>query len=308
MMNRRQFVARAVGAGAMMYAGRTLLDAASPAQSVSDSLRNAEPVAADVIDAHAHFAGVLDNGKLPQGVADLLRSMDRCGIDLAFASSTAAINGATPDEFRAGNETTVAVAKAHPTRLKGYLVFQPNFLDASLAMSERLLDPSSGLVGFKLHGVSHNYPMDGDGYRRAYQFAHQHRLPVLFHLQGSNLVEMPTLRGEPLPAVLSRVVTEFTGMKLILAHFGRGAGNWVDFATKHPNVVIETAASDGSYRVLERTVARVGSDRILFGTDSTYLSPGGQLAKVVLADLSDEDKRNILALNARRVFGDSART
>ena len=304
MMNRRQFVVRAVGAGAMMSgAGRTLLGAAAREQSVLDSLRNAEPLNADVIDAHAHFSGALQDGKLPQGVADLIRSMDRCGIDLAFASSTVAINAATPQEFRAGNETAIAAVKAHPTRIKGYLVFQPNFVDVSLAMSERVLDPTSGLAGFKLHGVSHNYPIDGEGYRRAYQFAHQHRLPVLFHIKGSNGVETPTLRGEPMPVVLSRVLDEFAGMKLIIAHFGRGIDDWAGFSARHPNVVIETAASDSPYRIVERTVARLGSDRILFGTDCTYLSAGGQLAKVALADVSDEHKKNILALNARRILG-----
>ena len=306
MMTRRQFALRAVGASTIVGAGRDLTVAAPPPKSILETIRDAEPLDdVDVIDAHAHFSGVLQNGKLPQGVEALIRAMDRCGINQAFVSSSAAIGGATPQEFRAGNEAAIAAVKEHPKRLRAYLVFQPHFLDASLAMAARILEPNSRLAGFKLHGVSHNYPVDGEAYRRAYQFAHQHRLPVLFHVKSSHGSETPTLRREELHVVLSRVLEEFTEMKLIIAHFGRSVNDWAGFSAKHPNVFMETAASDVPYRILERTVAGSGSDRILFGTDSTYLSPGAQLAKVAFADISEEDKRKILALNAGRVFGAS---
>jgi predicted TIM-barrel fold metal-dependent hydrolase len=41
----------------------------------------------------------------------------------------------------------------------------------------------------------------------------------------------------------------------------------------------------------------------MFGSDSTYLSPGAQLSVVGFAEISDADKEKILARNARRVFG-----
>ena len=303
-MTRRQFVSRSIGTGAALAAGRELVRAAPAPKSILETLRNAEPLdSVEVIDAHAHFSGVLRNGKLPPGVRELIRAMDRCGINQTLFSNSSAIGAPTPEAFRAGNEAAIAAVKAHPDRLRAYLVFQPHFLDASLAMAERILDADSGLIGFKLHGVSHNYPLDGDGYRRAYQFAHKHRLPVLFHVKSSHGAETPTLRGESLPVVLSRVLDEFTEMKLIIAHFGRGVDDWAGFTAKHPNAFMETAASGVPYRILERTVAAAGPDRILFGTDSTYLSPGAQLAKIAFADISEESKKQIFASNARRVFG-----
>ena len=94
-------------------------------------------------------------------------------------------------------------------------------------------------------------------------------------------------------------------MKLVIAHFGRGIEDWAGFTVKHPNVFMETAASGVPFRILEQTVAAAGPDRILFGTDSTYLSPGAQLAKIALADISDHAKKGILAANAHKLFGDS---
>jgi len=304
-MTRRQFVSASIGTGAMLACGRRLAHAA-PAKSILETVRDAEPLNnVEVIDAHAHFGGVLRNGKLPPGVQALIRAMDGCGINQSLFSNSAAIGAPTPDAFRAGNEAAIEAVKVHPDRLRAYLVFQPHFLDASLAMAERVLDPKAGLVGFKLHGVSHNYPLDGEGYRRAYQFAHQHRLPVLFHIMSSHRAETPTLRGESLPVVLARVLDEFSGMKLIIAHFGRSVEDWAGFTAKHPNAFMETAASGVPYRTLERTIAAAGPERILFGTDSTYLSPGAQLAKIAFADIAEETKKAIFASNARRVFGGS---
>lgn len=55
-------------------------------------------------------------------------------------------------------------------------------------------------------------------------------------------------------------------------------------------------------------LAAAGPGRILFGSDSTYLSPGAHLAKIAFADIGEEAKKQILASNARRVFGKSVTT
>ena len=52
-------------------------------------------------------------------------------------------------------------------------------------------------------------------------------------------------------------------------------------------------------------LASAGPDRILFGSDTTYLSPGAELAKIAFADIGEEAKKQSLASNARRVFGKS---
>jgi predicted TIM-barrel fold metal-dependent hydrolase len=279
---------------------------AASEKSIAERARAAEPlVGIDVIDAHAHFSGTLQNGALPPGVSRLLAAMDRCGINLSLFSNSTGISAATADVYDAAHDAADAAVRAHPDRLRAYVVFHPHLLEASIAMAQRIVKPGSAFVGFKLHGVSHNDPVDGPNYRQAYAFAHRHKLPVLFHVKSSHGAETPTLKNEPLPVVLARVLDEFSGMKLIIAHFGRGVVDWAGFTAAHPNVFMETAASGVPFRVLERTVGAAGPDTILFGSDSTYLSPGAQLAKVALADISEPAKKKILAANARRLFGKS---
>ena len=263
MLTRREFVSTSMVGGAAL-SGAAGLTSGQTNESIAQRVRDAKPLDIEVIDSHAHFSGVMQGGQLPAGVGALLRAMDRCGINLSLFSNSSAIGASSPEGFRAGNEAAIAAVKAHPDRLRGYLVFQPHFVDASLAMAEHILDPDLGLVGFKLHGVSHNYPVDGEGYRQAYQFAHQHNLPVLFHVKSSHGTETPTLRNEPLPVVLSRVLSEFTRMKLVIAHFGRGIEDWADFTAEHPNAFMETAASGCSFSGLgeDRGVRRTQPDSV----------------------------------------------
>ena len=75
-----------------------------------------------------------------------------------------------------------------------------------------------------------------------------------------------------------------------------------------PNVLFDTAVCFPLMRLIERFVARFGSERLLFGTD-LYLDPPAYHTPHVLnevlgaPDLSGDDKHNILWGNAARLFG-----
>jgi predicted TIM-barrel fold metal-dependent hydrolase len=72
---------------------------------------------------------------------------------------------------------------------------------------------------------------------------------------------------------------------------------------KHHNVYTDVATvSSIKNRCIEYAVSRIGSDRILFGTD-TY-APGSIRGRVEYAPISDTDKINILRDNALRLFAD----
>jgi predicted TIM-barrel fold metal-dependent hydrolase len=48
--------------------------------------------------------------------------------------------------------------------------------------------------------------------------------------------------------------------------------------------------------------AAVGAERIIWGSDITFLNQAHQLGRVIGADLSEEEKRLILGGNARRIL------
>ena len=55
--------------------------------------------------------------------------------------------------------------------------------------------------------------------------------------------------------------------------------------------------------LVENLVNRVGSERLLFGTDMPWFDEYQAVGGVLSADISENDMRNILYRNAERIFG-----
>ena len=71
---------------------------------------------------------------------------------------------------------------------------------------------------------------------------------------------------------------------------------------KYPNLAIEIS----NYMVsggIEAICGRFGASRLLFGTGSPMLEPGGPVAMVTYAEIADEDKQLIAAGNLERLLG-----
>ena len=69
------------------------------------------------------------------------------------------------------------------------------------------------------------------------------------------------------------------------------------------NVWLELTAIPGNLGHIERLVKAVGSERILFGTDMPWFDEFQAIGGVLSAEITDEDKRNILYRNAERILG-----
>ena len=94
---------------------------------------------------------------------------------------------------------------------------------------------------------------------------------------------------------------KYPDMKLIIAHLGSKEHVDAVANARHGNIYTDTSGGASNLNnILEYAVKRVGSEKILFGTD-TYAFPF-QFGRIVLSDLSFEDKENILWKNAMRLF------
>ena len=75
-----------------------------------------------------------------------------------------------------------------------------------------------------------------------------------------------------------------------------------DLAVKYPNVLLDTAGDCYTLGLIEYLVGRVGADRILFGSDMTWIDPRTQLGMIFDAYVTTVDKQKILHQNAARLF------
>jgi len=109
------------------------------------------------------------------------------------------------------------------------------------------------------------------------------------------------------PQQFVSVAQRYPEVKLIMGHSAgtvEGNAEAAEAAAQADNLYLDLTGSIKGYGMLEWLVARVGAERILFGTDSTFIDPSGTLGFVLAARISDDEKRQILGGNARRVFGD----
>jgi hypothetical protein len=264
-----------------------------PEPSIAEKCLAGQVTGELVIDAHCHFgpwhAFYVRRGGWARAMID---SMDLCGISMSILAPHAALG---PDE-RLGNDQAYRAAADFPDRLLPYVTVNPNRPCAATEAEIARWDPS-GLRAFKIHPALHQYPACGEGYRPMFEFADERGLPILSH----------SWAGDPLggPSVLAELAERYPGASFI---FGHAISSWdmiaasCDEAARHPNVFLDLCTSALLYGALEHMVARAGADRILFGSDNPFIDPRPPLGRVLMARISDDDKRLLLGLNARRLF------
>ncbi|MBC7287458.1 MAG: amidohydrolase [Armatimonadetes bacterium] len=246
-----------------------------------------------IIDAHAHLGPWHNFFVRRGGWADaMVESMDACGIDVAIVAPHVAIG---PDERR-GNEQAYEAAARHPRRIVPYVVVNPN-RGADGVEAEILHWESAGIRAFKLHPAVHQYPAAGANYRPVYEYANEHSLPILSHCWD----------GDPhgAPSVVAGLAAEYPNASFIIGH---AASSWSIIQTaceevaRRANVYLDLTGSPLWYGGLEYLVANADPARILFGSDNPFIDPRPPLGRVLFARISDEHKRMILGLNAKRLF------
>lgn len=257
-----------------------------------DFWNNGRSTECPVIDAHAHMGSwkgiYFPCADHPQ----MVERMDRAGVEKVVFSHHAALS--SPDVM---NRLSVEAVRAHPERLRAYCVYHPAYREAAEAELASIAKFPDVYVGLKLHGDMHGVPYTDPRYTPAWEFADARELPVLVHSWGDSRT-----CGT---AVIRAVAERYRRVPLILGHsLHDDWGGAVAIARDFPRVYLELCAvMDERGGVLERFVAEVGSERVLFGTDIPWFDFHYYIAGVLAAEITDEDRRNILHRNARKLFG-----
>ena len=141
-------------------------------------------------------------------------------------------------------------------------------------------------IGIKLHPVLHKYLLEDEG-DNIFSFAQKHGAIVQIHPDKTEILPF---------------ADAFPGVTFIMAHLGGQRHIDAVRKAKHGNVYVDTSGKASLKNLLiEYAVSQIGSERILFGTD-TYAA-GSQRGRIEYAMISQQDKENILLNNAKRLFG-----
>lgn len=240
----------------------------------------------DVIDVHAHIGR--PNFACPEWTAEkLVSAAGRVGVRELWASRMAF---GSP-YFSCTNTKLSEDIANFPERLRGYLTPPPDSAREAEAETEKWLE--RGFLGVKLHhgsGIMYDIPE----YEPVWKIASERRLPVLLHTWGE---------AQVLDCV-EKFAAKYKGASIIMGHgiLNINEERYEKIASSCENVYIDTCLSRTSPGRIEEIVGRIGSLKILFGSDTAYLSLSHQAGKIALADISEEDKKRIFSGNAKKIL------
>jgi predicted TIM-barrel fold metal-dependent hydrolase len=246
----------------------------------------------DIIDAHGHL-GPYRNFDIPDSGSDgLLRVMDRCGIAITCISAHMALG---PD-WIAGNRLTAAAAAAHPERLIGQAVASPHEPELIPAELARAFD-DLGLRALKLHPDLASYPITGEGYKPAWQFAAERRCLVLVHtFHGSRFCD---------PPAFGDLARRYPQVPILLVHSGAQPAAFpgaMAVARDYPNVYLDLSGSFMTGWWITRLVRELGAERVIFSSDIPFIDLRYGLGRVLFAELTPAEKALVLGGNIRRLL------
>ncbi len=249
-----------------------------------------QSAACPIYDMHGHM-GPWSAIYFPRGETDqMIRTMDECGVRMLCFTHHSALR--CPD---LGNAPSIEAVRRYPDRLRAYCLINgnhPDLVERDVAAFAQYRDV---YVGFKFLSDYFAVPLSDPRNRPAWEYADQHKLLVLCHTWG----------GSPYdgPAEVRRMAERYPNLRLLMGHSCHG--EWdeaIKLARDLPNVYLELTAVFDDRGILEKFVRGVGSERMLFGTDLPWFDPHHAVGALLSADISDEDRHNIMHRNAEKLL------
>ena len=222
-----------------------------------------------------------------------------------------------------GNDIISSVVAAHPDVFAGFAHHDITDPDSPYLLEKAIRE--QGLCGYKILAPVVEKPLDSKEFEETFEVCDVYRLPVNIHfgiLGGAGGVSGGVNIS---PSVIAEVVKRFPHAKFIIPHFGCGFTNdLLRIAWGSPNVYVDTSGNnlwtkwtmeqwslEQLFRVFSDTM---GSERIIFGTDSEWFPRGFvrkylelQFEAMVAAGMSEAEIQNVLSLNSERLTADIRR-
>jgi len=249
----------------------------------------------NAIDTHCHIhyapletlkpiaiSDVMQEGPFYTAYWEQLSQMEKAAkIGTVFASPLEAL--ADRADTVQANEDMFRLVQGIPN-LYQWVVIDP-INERTFEQADRMLK-NKKCVGIKLHPRLHKYTLAEYG-EKIFSFAEKRSAIVQMHYGKEDYVGL---------------ADSFPNVTFIIAHLGGMLHIDAVSKAKGRNVYTDTSGMASLKNMLiEYAVSQIGSDRILFGTDS--YAPGAQRGRIEYALISDKDKENILFNNAKKLFG-----
>jgi hypothetical protein len=247
-----------------------------------------------IIDAHAHAGAEswwpVEQRELVEQAPESVRVMDELGVDMMIVSGLQSLFNEPIEGHRA-----LERGLRRYRRFRGYLAFNPHYHRELRPLLGRFF-ASGFFVGFKLLCSYWDTPVTDPRFTTVWEYANRRRLPILIHTWDG---------GHDSPAMLRDIAPKYPDAVLLLGHSGggnRGRHEAEDLAAANPNVYLEWCGSFCSSVPWEASLAKVGSRKVVFGTDGIFHDPAWELGRLLSLDVPWRAIEPILGDNMRKIL------
>lgn len=257
------------------------------------------------------------------GTPEHLRNMDKALLTQVFGGGEVVATHTIPDLRREMNQMHMARAvllavaprlpfRSNPTEAwfealasspykERFIMFAGVDVRDAGAIGQLKKYVKMGARGVKLHPTMQQFFPDEKAAMALYEVCEQLGIPVFFHAGRAGIEPKYTRQFAEMHHYIAPV-REFPNLTFIFGH--AGARDWreaLDIAAKYKNVYLEIEGQ--GVTELQTMLGRIGSERLLFGSDWPFYPEAATMARVLMATEDDKIARDrILAFNARRLL------
>jgi predicted TIM-barrel fold metal-dependent hydrolase len=245
-----------------------------------------------IVDGHCHM-GPWFNYYFPKAdVEEMMADADLTGVERICVAPHASISL----DYRLGNRIMADAAAKYPDRVLGYVAFDPNRPEEIDEEFEKYY-PISQVVGVKIHPSAHAYNINGENYLKVFDRMNE--------LGGICLTHTWEDGGTCCMERCEDVIRQYPGTAFILGHSGglnRGIHRAVALANRYENAYLDTSGFEFSNVWIEDIMKKVSSAKVIFGSDYPFHDLRGGLSRILLADMDDDTKLDVLGRSFSRLL------
>ncbi|MEM1549738.1 MAG: amidohydrolase family protein [Candidatus Methanomethylicia archaeon] len=229
-------------------------------------------------DAHMHIGGIFGAFTTRMCGEYLDSFMDSVGLSYGFVTSmSSSLNH---------NLYVISEVSKFPNRLFGFYWVNPNRTTILDEVSKAL---ENGFIGIKFRPETDGYSMFNISLLESIlDYACREKLLVYIHCSGF---------GSSHPRAIRHVCSLYPELKIIIGHMAQGSIEAIKIAEEYDNVFLETSVYRDK-KFIEYAVNKLGSNRILFGSDYPYSNVQMEISKILNLNIPHEDKLKILFFNS----------
>jgi hypothetical protein len=240
-----------------------------------------------IYDTHAHLGQARHSGRV-QSADDLLRAMDRAGVDRSLLIPFPVV-----ENYKAEHDKIARAVRGHPDRFAGTACIHPFMAEKEFREEVRRAAEDLGFRALKLQPQYQALNPVSPRSEFLFAAALEHKLPVVVHTGSGVPFALPSLYIIP--------ARKFPDLPIILGHAGGSVYvlEAIVAAAVCPNIYIEIS-SLMPHHVAE-ILTHVPASRLMAGSDLPE-SIETEMHKVLYLNISDSDKKAILWDTPRRVL------